>query len=467
MDPTRSRVGTRLFGVRWVDDARHSTGRGALAAGLALLACGVAHSQQPATFTPEQLRQDVTAIEAAIERTHPDIAHSVDPAVLGRAIEDVRAKLDHPMSAGEAWTVLSRLNSVMADGHLAVTYPGGAANEIRQYVKGGGRLFPYAVHVTPGAEIFVRARLDETATPLVGRRIEMLDGISAHDVAENLLAHMNGDTVAMRAQLLSERFAFWYWKFYGERKTVRLRIAGTDSVVEASSGTPRAFQEKSFEQLFRLDLLDDAGALLTIDEFYWRDKPQFYAFTHEAFARMRNAGTRTLIIDIRANLGGDDDVWIEGIMPYIATRSFSNGSSYRLKIIEGRQKEGQKVGDVVRSSQETQYPPQLDNPLRFKGKVYVLISPRTYSSAVLFSTVMQDHGFGTLAGTGGGARSTQSGGTQNIKLPNTQMTMVVPRFVLTRSSGGEGLLQPDVMVVDDPFRPMAAVETLMRHARGQ
>jgi len=453
--------------VRWVDDTRHSTGRGALAAGLALLACGVAHSQQPATFTPEQLRQDVTAIEAAIERTHPDIAHSVDPAVLGRAIEDVRAKLDHPMGAGEAWTVLSRLNSVMADGHLAVTYPGGAANEIRQYVKGGGRLFPYAVHVTPGAEIFVRARLDETATPLVGRRIEMLDGVSAHDVAENLLAHMNGDTVAMRAQLLSERFAFWYWKFYGERKTVRLRIAGTDSVVEASSGTPRAFQEKSFEQLFRLDLLDDAGALLTIDEFYWRDKPQFYAFTHEAFARMRNAGTRTLIIDIRANLGGDDDVWIEGIMPYIATRSFSNGSSYRLKIIEGRQKEGQKVGDVVRSSQETQYPPQLDNPLRFKGKVYVLISPRTYSSAVLFSTVMQDHGFGTLAGTGGGARSTQSGGTQNIKLPNTQMTMVVPRFVLTRSSGGEGLLQPDVMVVDDPFRPMGAVETLMRHARGQ
>jgi hypothetical protein len=47
------------------------------------------------------------------------------------------------------------------------------------------------------------------------------------------------------------------------------------------------------------------------------------------------------------------------------------------------------------------------------------------------------------------------------------MTMVVPRFVLTRSSGSEGLLQPDLLVLDDPFRPMAAVETLMLHARGQ
>ena len=45
------------------------------------------------------------------------------------------------------------------------------------------------------------------------------------------------------------------------------------------------------------------------------------------------------------------------------------------------------------------------------------------------------------AGIGGGARSTQSDGTQNIKLPNTQMTMVVPRFVLTRSSGSPSILR--------------------------
>jgi hypothetical protein len=108
------------------------------------------------------------------------------------------------------------------------------------------------------------------------------------------------------------------------------------------------------------------------------------------------------------------------------------------------------------------YPPQLDNPLRFKGKVYVVISPRTYSSAVLFSTVVQDKGFGTLVGVGGGARDTQSGGTQNIRLPNTQMTVVVPRFVLTRPSGRGGLLQPDVLVVGDPFRPMSAIESLLR-----
>ena len=278
---------------------------------------------------------------------------------------------------------------------------------------------------------------------------------------------MNGDTPALRTELLSDRFAFWYWKFFGEHRSFKLRIGGVESVVEATGDTPSAYREKTFEKLFRFELLAGNAALLTIDEFYWSEKPKFYEFTRTAFERMQAAGTRTLIIDIRANSGGDDDVWYEGVMPYIATKPYRNGSTYVLKIIEGRAKESQKVGDVVHGAQETVYQPQLDNPLRFRGRVYVLISPRTYSSAVLFSTAVQDNGFGTLVGVGGGARSTQSGGTQNIKLPHTQMSVVVPRFVLTRASGRGGLLQPDLLVVGDPFRPMAAIESILRLDRGQ
>ena len=425
-----------------------------------------AQSQEPVTFTPEQLRADLASIQSALDRTHPDLAHSVNPAVLDRAIDDVRAKLDRPMTADEAWKIMSGLNPIMADGHLTVLYPGGASAEIQRHLASGGRLFPYAVYISSAA-IFVRSRLDGAATPLAGRRIDTIDGVPADEVVGKLLMHMNGDTPAQRAELLSDRFAFWYWKFFGAPRSFRLRVDGTESVVEGSSATPFAYREKTFEQQFRFELLADKAALLTIDEFYWRDKPKFYQFTRAAFERMHDAGTRTLIIDIRANSGGDDDVWYEGIMPYIATQPFRNGSTYVLKIIEGRAKEGQKVGDVVRGTQDTVYPPQLDNPLRFKGKVYVLISPRTYSSAVLFSTAVQDNGFATLVGVGGGARSTQSGGIQFIKLPHTQMTFVVPRFLLTRASGRGGLLQPDVLIVGDPFQPRTAIENILRLERGK
>lgn len=372
-----------------------------------------AQADAPQTFSPQQLQDDLSALESAIERTHPDIGHSVDAATLARAIGAVRARLDHPMTRDEAWTVFAALNPVLADGHLSITFPGGSVAELQRHLKGGGLLFPYNVHVDERGELFIRSKLNGDATPLAGARIEMLDGVPAGEVAAKLLAHTNGDTPTFRAALLSDRFPFWYWKFFGERRTHRLKVAGKEIVAEGSGDMPFAYSEKSFEQLFRLDLPGGSAAVLTIGEFYWRDKPAFYEFTRGAFTRIRDAGVRTLIIDIRANGGGDDDMWIEGVMPYIAAAPFRNGSTYLLKIIEGRQKEGQKVGEVVRGTQETVYQPQLDNPLRFKGKVYVV---------------------------------------------------VVPRFVLTRPSGAGGLLEPDVPVAEDPFRPMTSVETLLRIA---
>ncbi len=312
--------------------------------GLCLLAWAfAARAQEPATFTSEQLRADLAALESALKRTHPDVSHSVDPAALARAIEDVRSRLDRPMTADEAWRVFSSLNPVMADGHLTVMFPGGTAAEIQRHLKSGGRLFPYAVHVTDGA-IFVRSQVDGSATPLAGERIDTINGVPADDVARKLLAHMNGDTPALRDEFLSDRFAFWYWKFFGEHRSFKLRISGIEVGAEASADMPPAYREKSFEQLFRFDLLEGNAALLTIDEFYWSDKPKFYEFTRSTFERMQAAGTCTLIIDIRANGGGDDDVWYEGVMPYIATRPYRNGSTYLLKIIEGRAKGGPESG---------------------------------------------------------------------------------------------------------------------------
>jgi hypothetical protein len=422
------------------------------------------YADEPQKFSPQQLRDDLSALEAGIERTHPDIEHSVDRETLARAIGDVKARLDHPMTRDEAWTVFTALNPVLADGHLSITFPGGNVAELERHLKSGGLLFPYNVHVAEHGAIFIRSKLNGDATPLAGARIEMLDGVPAGEVTAKLLAHTNGDTPTFRAALLSDRFPLWYWKFFGERRAYRIKLAGTETLVDGSGDMPFAYREKSFEELYRLELLGEAAAVLTIGQFYWRDKPAFYEFTRSAFTRIRDAGVRTLVIDIRTNSGGDDDVWIEGVMPYIASAPFRNGSTYLLKIIEGRQKEGQKVGEVVRGAQETLYPTQLDNPLRFKGKVYVLIGSRTYSSSVLFTNVVQDSRFGTIAGVGGAARSTQSGGTQNLKLPNTQIGLVVPRFVLTRPSGAAGLLEPDLLVVDDPFRPMTAVETLLKMA---
>jgi len=77
----------------------------------------------------------------------------------------------------------------------------------------------------------------------------------------------------------------------------------------------------------------------------------------------------------------------------------------------------------------------------------------TYSSAVLFSNVMQDFKFGQLVGTGGYARARQSGGIQFRTLPNTGLSLVLPRMIPERPAGKDAppLVQPDIALPDDPF----------------
>jgi hypothetical protein len=421
----------------------------------------VGATDAPQTFSPQELRQDLAELEAAIGRIHPDVEHSVRKADLARALSELKARLNRPMTRDEAWVAMAALNPVMADGHLVVTYPGGSGAELNRHLGGGGRLFPFDVHVACDGEIYIRSALNGEASALQGRRIEAIDGVAGRQIAERLLAHINGDTPALRAALVSMRFPFFYWKLFGDKQSYRLQVAGVESVVEGRSDMPLAYAERSFEQLFRLEMPNPRQAVLTVNEFYWREKSKFYDFTRDAFARMQAAGTQTLVIDLRGNTGGDDDMWLEGLMPYIASKPYRNGSDSLLKVIEGRQKEGQRIGDVVRGSQSV-YQPALDNPLRFTGKVYVLIGPATYSSAILFTTAVQDHGFATVVGTGSAARATQSGGTQSLKLSRTQIGLVAPRFLLKRASGGEGLVQPDILIPEDPFRAATAIEALLR-----
>ena len=432
--------------------------------GLALMHAGgeAGATDAPQTFTAQELRQDLAELEAAIGRIHPDVEHSVRKAELARALSGVKARLDRSMTRDEAWVAMAALNPVMKDGHLVVTFPGGTSAELSRHLSGGGRLFPFDVHVAADGELFIRSALNGEASALQGRRIDAIDGVPGRQISERLLrAHQWRHACVPGGAAV------------GALPVFLLEAVRRQAVVSTQSGGRRigrrgprrhadwSYADRSFEQLFRFEMPNARQAVLTVNQFYWREKPKFYEFTRDAFARMQAAGTQTLVIDIRANSGGDDDMWIEGIMPYIATKPFRNGSDYVLKVIEGRQKEGQKVGDVVRGSQST-YQPAPDNPLRFTGKVYVLIGPYTYSSAILFTNAVQDYGFATVVGTGGAARTTQSGGTQNVKLSRTQIGLVVPRFLLKRPSGAEGLVQPDVLIPDDPFRAATAVEALLR-----
>jgi hypothetical protein len=422
-----------------------------------LLACaaraGGPVTLAPPSFTPSQLFGDLDALAVALRDMPPDLARSTDPAKVFAALDLLRAQIGMAALDRDAvWRLFATLNPLFGDGHLFIGFVDWRA-DARAHLAAGGRFFPFEMQVSPDGRLQVERGLGGATDPLAGAEVSSIDGLDARTIAAALLARVHGDTPAFRAALLSRRFWFYYWKVYGAPAVFEIAIDGEQSLrrIAGSAALPAVLaDEESFERQFSVEFLPNDVAVLSLDSFAWRDKAQFLAFTRDAFAKMRIARTKALIIDVRANGGGNDEMWIEGVLPYLATRPFRPASRFRKRVVIADPAKREAVGDIVEGEVETWIPPQPRNPLHFSGRVYVLVGPATYSSAVVFSNVMQDFKFGTIAGVGGSVRAATSGGTRRTTLPNSGLIVVAPRFVLTRPSGSAlpTLLTPDLEVHD-------------------
>jgi hypothetical protein len=111
-------------------------------AAAALLAVSVASAAEPQPISPAALQADLRLAVETIERIHPDLTHSVDPADLMQAVKNVERQLVQPMSQAQAWATLAQLNPVLADGHLLIGLPdwrGASAEALNQ----GIAFFPF------------------------------------------------------------------------------------------------------------------------------------------------------------------------------------------------------------------------------------------------------------------------------------------------------------------------------------
>ena len=430
---------------------------------IALFGAASARARTAPVFTPEQLRADLRFVQDTVASTHPDPGFSADTEQLRQTYQRIDAQLNKPMTRDQAWRLMATLNPVYADAHMVLTQPD-ALGQSEAFLAGGG-FFPYEVVVDADGGLTIRAELGGAASPLSGVRIEQINGVPARRVVAELLERCHGDTAAFRANLLSTRWPFLYWKMYGDVAGFDLLTADGRQLRAAAGGKLPAYLggQSQFDRQFRFELLPGAAALLTVNTFYWPDKKQFTDFTERAFAQLRDAKVKTLLIDVRANGGGNDDMWMDGVLRHIADKPYRWASTYKKKVIKGRESATEKLGDVIDGTIDKWVQPQADDALHFGGATYVLVGRNTYSSAILFSNVVQDFGFAKVAGGAGSARVRQSGGTQNFVLPASGLGLSVPRLIFQRPSGAAApaLVRPDLLLPDSPYDSRELVDAVL------
>lgn len=437
----------------------------------------VSHAVQPADskpttteakFTPAELKQDLQSLRDFIDATHPEISHSASPGQLERAYTEISSRLTQPMTATEFWLQAARLNPLFNDAHWSVNLPEAQSN-MQQLIEKTDGVFPLEVHVQPDGELVVLALAGGAETPWRGATIETINGEIAPIVSRQLLELRHGDTPLNRANLLGPAFQLYYAKVFGTPAQFTLKLKQNDQISEVTLPASKMTavlgkRSDKFADNFSYRALNSNTAYLKIGSFSWPDEQETAAFTQQAFSQIKQSGAKTLIIDVRENRGGNDSVWIDYVLPYLADKPYRVGSWAKKKVIASRASASEPAGLVIDSEFKIWYQPQLSNPLRFTGKVVVLTGRRTYSSAVQFSNVMQDFGFATLAGESGYARARSTGGIQFFTLPHTKLNIIVPRFWAARPKGGfnEQLQTPDWLLQDDVTDPEALIQTVVK-----
>ncbi len=442
-----------------------------LASAAALASAGlpraaVAVRQLLPPFAPADLRADLDFLVKTM------LAVSVNPfvytkrAVFDAEVTRVRGELSVPMDVFSFYLRVGRLFASLDDGHLSVT----AYAAFKRYRDAGGRAFPLQVTLRENGAFATET--DLPAIP-VGSQLLGIDGMPMSDVVNGTLGLVSGQSRALRLSFADANNVRYYMLArYGPRTSFVIWVRRPDG----SSGTIAA-PATTHEQLARTlsheqqasrpdytftRLAGGRVGYIAYNACY--DLKKFETFLHRTFSQIAANSIDGLVIDIRTNEGGDGSL-NDVLWGYITDKPFAQSggaverSSAIVKKAFGKQKYvdaygidawNAKNGALITVPQEVMQPPP--NPLRYRGKVFLLIGPGTFSSAMACAVAAKDFGLATIVGEETAEPVNGNGGVFRGVAPHTGLEFGFPTqywFAPKPRPAGQGVV-PDVTIRATP-----------------
>ncbi|HBH94555.1 MAG TPA: hypothetical protein DDX91_02305 [Ruminococcaceae bacterium] len=193
------------------------------------------------------------------------------------------------------------------------------------------------------------------------------------------------------------------------------------------SDTQDDTQEESFVS-YSIDR-DKSTAVLTLTECNYNK--EYIDTLNAMFKEIKAQGIKNIAVDLRDNGGGNSLVANE-FFRYLDIDSFKEGSlNWRLGCF---MIESPKIVTENKRYEE----------LLFKGKLYLLTSNNSFSSAMLFAQFVKDNGLGTIIGEAPGNDPNGCGDISVFRLPNSGATIQISTKEFKRIDGKVGLIEPDI-----------------------
>jgi hypothetical protein len=462
-----------------------------------------AQSAPPAAYNPAQryevaqLQSDFAYVRRALEEVHPGLYWYTPKDSLDRAFARTAAALTHPMAEPEYWQLLQTLVGRVHCGHTRVQHSAAYKAWFRRQPYS---YLPFTVAVRQD-RLFI-AENQSTAPELQpGTELLAIDGHPTAEVLPRLRSLISADgygTSFQDKELEAGFFDAYYWSFYDAKPTYPLLVRDSTGQQRQLTPLPRPAKPRPLapmpppltaaqERTRRLDRLRSvrypaelpATAILRIREFSYDELEDYKLFHRQLFADLGKRRTKRLILDLRGNPGGNQEISVD-LMKYLLKSDFVLNKSALAPVLLPffSQPDSTKpayfnptsvkrLPDGTISFANPDIGPQ--QPYRgryFRGQVVVLTDGGTFSAASNFTASLRAQRRITVIGqeTGGAEAGCNGGTISALELPETHLVLQLPHFQLLSACPSPQLgrgVRPDIEVVPTPQQVAARTDAVL------
>ena len=432
-----------------------------------IFSCTVSKNYNPnKKYSKEELQFDYTLFRTILENKHPSLYWYTSKDSMDRYFDKgYKAIADSMTELQFGWTVLAPVTTAIRCGHSGFAM----SKDWDKFIK-NKRIpsFPIYVKVWNDTLMVVANLNKQDSTIKRGDFIKAINGIRSADLINIMLNYMVADGYAENVNYirLSSSFPYFHRNIFGlypkyfvqytdstglEKSTLIPYYAPRQDSVKREIKKERQRERKADpkEKLAKTRSLtfDSGYTLMTINRF---TKGKLSPFIRSSFREMKKKNTQNLIIDIRANGGGDinksvlltrylsntsfkvaDSVFSKSknFNPYSSHISHSFFNNIGLTFLTRKRADGRyHFGFWERHV----YSPKKRN--HFDGNVFILINGLTFSASTLFCNAIEDQANVLTVGeeSGGGWYGNSGVLIPSMTLPHTQLRVRLPFFRLVQ-----------------------------------
>lgn len=457
------------------------------------------------------LREDAKILRDAFETLHPGLYRSLTLAKEDAAFRELDAEFARDRTLADAFRAFTALTAKVRCGHTWPSFYNQSQAVARALLE--GPRIPFAFRWIDGRMFVTRAWTEASRLP-PGTEILALDGTPARKVLMTLMTFARADgsndarrvsTIEVTGESRYEAFDVYYPLFFPMRPdsialTLRRPGARTREEVRLALLPYEVRDELAAEErhdapegatpIWSREWLDARTMLLHMPTWAtYNSRWDWKADLARTFRELAAQPASTLIVDLRGNEGGTDEVGLllaqhivrqtvrdermekrvryrrvpERLLPHLDTwdPSFKDWGNAVTEAADGFYRW------IQRGPAELVIEPAGEG---FAGDVYVLVGAANSSATFTFADVMKRNRLATLVGqpTGGNQRGINGGGMFFLRLPNSGIEVDLPIFgyfpLFPRPDAG---VWPDVLVPRTPAGIAAGTDEEMAAVRAE